>query len=132
MILMQHHLDFSKSFSNVFDRDIGLLKISSRYTTKHGFLIMQLLQRPTTQRLIDRLAKQSSEYEKIRYIKKVQIIDVLIWIELDLETHNKVNFYQFKHYPDNNEKSRWKKVASKEITLEEFPHSESSVKRRVI
>ncbi len=37
---------------------------------------------------------------------------------------------RFKALSDNNEKSRWKKVASKEITLEEF-HSESC-KRRVI
>ena len=30
-----------------------------------------------------------------------------LWIELDLDNNNnKVNFYQFKHYPDNNEKSQ--------------------------
>ncbi len=37
----------------------------------------------------------------------------LLWIELDFDNNNnRVNFYQFKHYPDDNKKSV-EEVASK-------------------
>ena len=77
-----------------------------------------------------RLAKQSSEY---RENKKNQIVQVSrrveLCIDLDLE-HKQVKFYQFKHYPDNPEKSSWKEVARKEITIDEF-HSESSAREEL-
>ncbi len=33
-------------------------------------------------------------------------------MELDFDNNNKswVNFYQFKHYPDDNKKSQWRKL----------------------
>ncbi len=52
-----------------------------------------------------------------------------LWIELDFDNNNKSStFYQFEHYPDDNKKSQWKKVASKEITMKEFHRS--TCKRR--
>lgn len=79
-----------------------------------------------------RLAKQSSEYEKN---KKNQIVQVSrrieLYIDLDLENNNnQVKFYQFKHYPDNIERSNWQEVASKEITIDEF-RSESSAREEL-
>lgn len=121
-----------QEFLNVFDRD-NITKISSRYTNKAWVSHYAIITKASSIKdWIDRLAKQSSEYEKNKIHQKVQISRrIELWIELDLENNNnKVNFYQFKHYPDNNEKSRWKKVASKEITLEEF-HSESSAREEL-
>ncbi len=52
-----------KEFLNVFD-EIILQRFLQDIQIKHGFLIMQVLQRLHQLRWIDRLAKQSSEYEK--------------------------------------------------------------------
>ncbi len=56
----------------------------------------------------------------------------LCGLELDLEdNNNKVNFYQFKHYPDNNVKSvDAKKVAAKENYVRRVSFVESSFARR--
>ena len=80
---------------------------------------------------MERLASQSSEYNKS---KKNQIVQVSrrieLYIDLDLE-HNQVKFYQFKHVPNDNSKSRWNEVARKEITLDEF-HSDSSAREEIL
>ncbi len=44
MILMQHHLDLAESQMFSLDRD-NITKILQDIQIKHGFLIMQLLQR---------------------------------------------------------------------------------------
>lgn len=119
-----------QEFLNIFDRD-NITKISSRYTNKawvsHYAIITKAS--PITD-WMERLASQSSEYNKS---KKNQIVQVSrrieLYIDLDLE-HNQVKFYQFKHVPNDNSKSRWNEVARKEITLEEF-HSESSAREEI-
>lgn len=79
---------------------------------------------------MERLASQSSEYHKNERNQLVQVSRrIELWIDLDLE-NNQVNFYQFKHYPDDNKKSRWKKVARKEITMKEF-QSDSSAREEI-
>lgn len=119
-----------QEFLNVFDRD-NITKISSRYTNKTWLSHYAIITKasPITD-WMKRLAKQSSEY---RENKKHQIVQVSrrveLCIDLDLE-HKQVKFYQFKHYPDNPEKSSWKEVARKEITIDEF-HSDSSAREEI-
>jgi hypothetical protein len=119
-----------QEFLNVFDRD-NITKISSRYTNKTWLSHYAIITKasPITD-WMKRLAKQSSEY---RENKKNQIVQVSrrveLCIDLDLE-HKQVKFYQFKHYPDNPEKSSWKEVARKEITIDEF-HSDSSAREEI-
>lgn len=119
-----------QEFLNVFDRD-NITKISSRYTNKTWLSHYAIITKasPITD-WMKRLAKQSSEY---RENKKNQIVQVSrrveLCIDLDLK-HKQVKFYQFKHYPDNPEKSSWKEVARKEITIDEF-HSDSSAREEI-
>ena len=121
-----------QEFLNVFDRD-NITKISSRYTNKTWLSHYAIITKASPIKdWMKRLAKQSSEYEKN---KKNQIVQVSrrieLYIELDLENNNnQVKFYQFKHYPDNIERSNWQEVASKEITIDEF-HSDSSAREEL-
>ena len=119
-----------QEFLNVFDKD-NITKISSRYTNKAWVSHYAIITKASKiEDWMERLASQSSEYHKNERNQLVQVSRrIELWIDLDLE-NNQVNFYQFKHYPDDNKKSRWKKVARKEITLEEF-HSESSAREEI-
>ncbi len=73
---------------------------------------------------------QSRQEEGQKEVKKYKLLKFDLWIELDFDNNNnRVNFYQFKHYPDN-KKSQWKKVASKEITMKEF-QSDSSAREEI-
>jgi hypothetical protein len=119
-----------QEFLNVFDKD-NITKISSRYTNKAWVSHYAIITKASSIReWIDRLSSQSSEYHQSKRNQIVQVSRrIELWIDLDLE-HNQVKFYQFKHYPDNNEKSSWKQVARKEITLEEF-HSDSSAREEI-
>ncbi len=68
---------------------------------------------------------------KIRYIM-FKLVDVLSYGLSGLENNNnKVNFYQFKHCRTIT-RSRWKKVASKEITLEGFIQESSAREKRIL
>jgi adenylate kinase family enzyme len=119
-----------QEFLNVFDKD-NITKISSRYTNKAWVSHYAIITKASKiEDWMERLASQSSEYHKNERNQLVQVSRrIELWIDLDLE-NNQVNFYQFKHYPDDNKKSRWKKVARKEITLKEF-HSESSAREEI-
>ena len=119
-----------QEFLNVFDKD-NITKISSRYTNKAWVSHYAIITKASKiEDWMERLASQSSEYHKNERNQLVQVSRrIELWVDLDLE-NNQVNFYQFKHYPDDNKKSRWKKVARKEITLKEF-HSESSAREEI-
>ena len=121
-----------QEFLNVFDKD-NITKISSRYTNKAWVSHYAIITKASKIRnWIERVASQSSEYEKDKRGQEVQVSRRFdLWIELDFDNNNnQVNFYQFKHYPDDNKKSQWKKVARKEITMKEF-QSDSSAREEI-
>ncbi len=59
-----------------------------------------------------RRTKEASKYKLVE--------DLIYGLNQILTTITIEHFYQFKHYPDDNKKSQWKKAASKEITMKEF------------
>ncbi len=56
---------------------------------------------------VERVASQSSEYEKDKRGQKYKLVRRFdLWIELDFDSNNNlVNFYQFKALSDDSEKS---------------------------
>ncbi len=82
--------------------------------------------------MIDRLAKQSSEYEKNKiHQKSSNSRRIELWIELDLENNNnKVNFINSSIIQTITRRVDGRKLLVKKITLEEF-HSESSAREEL-
>ncbi len=74
--------------------------------------------------------KESSKsiriWEGQKEVKKYAAED--LWIELDLTTQHRVNFYQFKHYPDDNKKASGRKLLVKKSQWKNF--SQIICKRR--
>ncbi len=94
---------------------------------------MQLLQKASSIKdWIDRLAKQSSEYEKNKIHRKFKLVDVLSYgLELDLENNNnKVNFNN-SSIQTITRRVDGRKLLVKKLRYEEF-HSRVICKRRVI
>ncbi len=84
----------------------------------------------------ERVASQSSVTYSTKRCQGRSVSAEDLIIDLTIRSsdnrHNRVNFSSFKHYPDDNKKSQWKKAASKEITMKEFQSDLSKEKRALI